>query len=97
MALMSTSSSLLSAESGARPADYAEHLLSPTLSTIDGVAQVNIFGAKRYAVRVRVNPQALALARDGDGASVVVGHAAAFPSSFRRGASWGWLFRRPAC
>ncbi len=41
--------------------DYAEHLISPTLSTIDGVAQVNVFGAKRYAVRVRVNPQALAV------------------------------------
>ncbi|MCX7279460.1 MAG: efflux RND transporter permease subunit [Burkholderiales bacterium] len=41
--------------------DFAEHLISPTLSTIDGVAQVNIFGAKRYAVRVRVNPQALAV------------------------------------
>jgi HAE1 family hydrophobic/amphiphilic exporter-1 len=40
--------------------DYAEHLISPTLSTIDGVAQVNIFGAKRFAVRVRVQPQALA-------------------------------------
>ena len=39
--------------------DYAEHLISPTLSTLDGVAQVNIFGAKRYAVRVRVSPQAL--------------------------------------
>jgi HAE1 family hydrophobic/amphiphilic exporter-1 len=39
--------------------DYAEHLISPSLSTLDGVAQVNIFGAKRYAVRVRVNPQAL--------------------------------------
>ncbi|HEY8710872.1 MAG TPA: efflux RND transporter permease subunit [Burkholderiaceae bacterium] len=39
---------------------YAEHLISPTLSTIDGVAQVNIFGQKRYAVRVRVHPQALA-------------------------------------
>jgi HAE1 family hydrophobic/amphiphilic exporter-1 len=39
--------------------DYAEHLISPTLSTIDGVAQVNIFGAKRYAVRVRVQPDAL--------------------------------------
>ena len=38
--------------------DYAEHLISPTLSTIDGVAQVNIFGAKRYAVRVRVKPEA---------------------------------------
>jgi len=40
--------------------DYAEHLISPTLSTINGVAQVNIFGAKRYAVRVRVKPDALA-------------------------------------
>jgi HAE1 family hydrophobic/amphiphilic exporter-1 len=40
--------------------DYAEHLISPTLSTIDGVAQVNIFGAKRFAVRVRVQPEALA-------------------------------------
>jgi HAE1 family hydrophobic/amphiphilic exporter-1 len=40
--------------------DYAEHLISPTLSTINGVAQVNIFGAKRFAVRVRVQPEALA-------------------------------------
>jgi HAE1 family hydrophobic/amphiphilic exporter-1 len=39
--------------------DYAEHLISPTLSTIEGVAQVNVFGAKRYAVRVRVKPDAL--------------------------------------
>jgi HAE1 family hydrophobic/amphiphilic exporter-1 len=40
--------------------DYAEHLISPTLSTLDGVAQVNIFGQKRFAVRVRVLPDALA-------------------------------------
>ncbi|MFZ6675083.1 efflux RND transporter permease subunit [Undibacterium sp. Xuan67W] len=39
---------------------YAEHLISPSLSTLDGVAQVNIFGIKRYAVRVRVMPEALA-------------------------------------
>ena len=39
---------------------YAEHLISPTLSTVEGVAQVNIYGAKRYAVRVRVRPDALA-------------------------------------
>nr|CBA30332.1 Multidrug resistance protein mdtC [Curvibacter putative symbiont of Hydra magnipapillata] len=41
--------------------DYAEHLIVPTLSTVDGVAQVNVFGAKRYAVRVRVKPDALAV------------------------------------
>ncbi len=40
--------------------DYAEHLISPTLSTLDGVAQVSIFGQKRFAVRVRVQPDALA-------------------------------------
>ncbi|MGY4829683.1 efflux RND transporter permease subunit [Sphaerotilaceae bacterium SBD11-9] len=40
--------------------DYAEHLISPTLSTLEGVAQVNIYGQKRYAVRVRVLPDALA-------------------------------------
>ncbi len=40
--------------------NFAEHLISPTLSTIDGVAQISIFGSKRYAVRVRVQPQALA-------------------------------------
>jgi HAE1 family hydrophobic/amphiphilic exporter-1 len=39
--------------------DYAENLLSPNLSTISGVAQVIVYGAKRYAVRVRVNPDAL--------------------------------------
>ncbi len=39
--------------------DYAEHLISPTLSTINGVAQVIIYGSKRYAVRVRVQPAAL--------------------------------------
>jgi HAE1 family hydrophobic/amphiphilic exporter-1 len=39
--------------------DYAEHLILPTLSTLDGVAQVNINGQKRFAVRVRVMPDAL--------------------------------------
>jgi len=39
--------------------DYAEHLISPSLSTLEGVAQVNIFGQKRFAVRVRAQPEAL--------------------------------------
>ena len=45
--------------------DFAEHLISPTLSTIDGVAQVNIYGPKRFAVRVRVRPDALTAANIG--------------------------------
>ena len=39
--------------------DFAEHLISPSLSTLDGVAQVNVFGQKRFAVRVRALPEAL--------------------------------------
>jgi HAE1 family hydrophobic/amphiphilic exporter-1 len=45
--------------------DYAEHLISPTLSTLDGVAQVNVFGSKRFAIRVRVKPEALVAANLG--------------------------------
>ena len=40
--------------------DYAENLLSPTISTINGVAQVVVYGAKRYAIRVHARPDALA-------------------------------------
>lgn len=43
--------------------DYAENLISPALSTINGVAQVQVYGQRRYAVRVKVRPDELA-ARD---------------------------------
>ncbi|TMS56949.1 efflux RND transporter permease subunit [Imbroritus primus] len=39
---------------------YADNLISPSLSTLPGVAQVSVFGQKKYAVRVRVKPDALA-------------------------------------
>ncbi|MDP2681710.1 MAG: efflux RND transporter permease subunit [Deltaproteobacteria bacterium] len=39
---------------------FASDLISPTLSTFAGVAQVNINGQKKYAVRIRVRPDALA-------------------------------------
>jgi HAE1 family hydrophobic/amphiphilic exporter-1 len=39
---------------------YADNLISPTLSTLPGVAQINVNGQKRFAVRVRVRPDALA-------------------------------------
>ncbi|HUW24976.1 MAG TPA: efflux RND transporter permease subunit [Gallionella sp.] len=39
---------------------FASDLIAPTLSTLLGVAQVDIYGKKKYAVRVRVNPGALA-------------------------------------
>ncbi|KIO49890.1 efflux RND transporter permease subunit [Nitrosospira sp. NpAV] len=40
---------------------FAEDLISPTLSTITGVAQVQINGQKKYAVRVHVSAEALAV------------------------------------
>ncbi len=40
--------------------EYAETLLAQRISTVDGVAQVQVMGAQKYAVRVQVNPQALA-------------------------------------
>ncbi|WP_025042040.1 efflux RND transporter permease subunit [Nitrosospira briensis] len=40
---------------------FAEDLISPTLSTLAGVAQVQINGQKKYAVRVLANPEALAV------------------------------------
>nr|WP_314898946.1 efflux RND transporter permease subunit [uncultured Deefgea sp.] len=43
--------------------DYFDNLIGPALSTIDGVAQVTIYGQKRFAVRVSVDPDLLA-ARD---------------------------------
>ena len=39
---------------------YAENLISPTLSTLPGVAQINVAGQKRFAVRVKARPDALA-------------------------------------
>ena len=39
---------------------YAENLLAPSLSTIDGVAQVQIFGQPRFAVRIQARPEQLA-------------------------------------
>ena len=40
--------------------EYAETYLAQRISTITGVAQVQIFGQQKYAVRVQVNPSALA-------------------------------------
>ena len=40
--------------------DYAETRVAQQLSTIPGVAQVLVFGSHKYAVRLRMNPYALA-------------------------------------
>ena len=39
--------------------DYAENVMSPAFSTINGVGEVQVFGTKQYAVRVEVDPEAV--------------------------------------
>jgi HAE1 family hydrophobic/amphiphilic exporter-1 len=45
--------------------EYAETMIAQRLSTIDGVAQVNLQGEQRFAVRVQLDPRALAYRRIG--------------------------------
>ena len=40
--------------------EYAETMVAQRISMVDGVAQVQVFGAAKYAVRVRVDPNQLA-------------------------------------
>src|SRR5674476_1042718 len=40
--------------------EYAETMISQRISMINGVAQVNVFGGQKYAVRAQVNPNLLA-------------------------------------
>ena len=39
--------------------DYAETVLQQKMSTIDGVAQIQFWGAQKYAVRVQIDPRRL--------------------------------------
>jgi HAE1 family hydrophobic/amphiphilic exporter-1 len=40
--------------------EYAQTFIAQRISTVSGVAQVQVFGTQKYAVRVRVDPDALA-------------------------------------
>src|SRR5262249_4135715 len=40
--------------------EYSQTFLAQRISTVAGVAKVNSFGSQKYAVRVRLDPQALA-------------------------------------
>jgi HAE1 family hydrophobic/amphiphilic exporter-1 len=45
--------------------EYGQTLIAQRLSTVEGVAQVLVFGSQKYAVRVQLDPQALAARRIG--------------------------------
>ena len=40
--------------------EYAETFLAQRISTVKGVAQVQVFGSQKYAVRIQLDPRALA-------------------------------------
>jgi HAE1 family hydrophobic/amphiphilic exporter-1 len=40
--------------------EYGETLMAQRISTVSGVAQVQVYGSQKYAVRVQVDPQSLA-------------------------------------
>src|SRR2546429_9792057 len=67
--------------------EYAETFLAQRLSTVDGVAQVQVFGSAKYAVRIQVDPKALQ-AR-GIGLDEVTAAAAAGNPNLPTGTLWG--------
>ena len=67
--------------------EYAETLMSQRISMISGVAQVNVMGAQKYAVRAQVDPNLLA-AR-GIGLDEVATSLAAHNSNEPTGTLWG--------
>jgi HAE1 family hydrophobic/amphiphilic exporter-1 len=67
--------------------EYAETNISQKLSTIEGVAQVQVYGSQKYAVRIQLDPQALA-AR-GIGVNEVVSAVQSSNSNLPTGILWG--------
>ena len=67
--------------------EYAETFLAQRLSTVDGVAQVQVFGSGKYAVRIQVDPKALA-AR-GIGLDEVTAAVSAGNPNLPTGTLWG--------
>ncbi len=45
--------------------EYAETLVSERISMVNGVAQVQVYGAQKYAVRIQLDPMALAAKKIG--------------------------------
>ncbi|HXP88276.1 MAG TPA: efflux RND transporter permease subunit [Bryobacteraceae bacterium] len=68
--------------------EYVETMIAPRLSTIDGVARVDIFGSGKYAVRAQIDPNQLAARGIGiDEVSAAIGkHNVNLPS----GTLWGF-------
>jgi HAE1 family hydrophobic/amphiphilic exporter-1 len=56
--------------------EYAQTLIARRISTISGVAQVNVYGSQKYAVRAQLDPKALASRQIGiDEVATAIGEA----------------------
>jgi hydrophobic/amphiphilic exporter-1 (mainly G- bacteria), HAE1 family len=67
--------------------EYAETLLAQRISMVNGVAQVLVFGSQKYAVRVQLDPKALA--SRGIGIDEVVGLVQKQNVNLPTGTLWG--------
>jgi HAE1 family hydrophobic/amphiphilic exporter-1 len=67
--------------------EYAETSIAQRLSTVSGVAQVSVYGAQKYAVRIQLDPRALA--DRGIGLDQVTGAVAAGNPNLPTGTLWG--------
>ena len=67
--------------------EYAQTLIAQRLSMINGVAQVQVYGSQKYAVRIQVDPQALA--SRGIGIDEVVAAVGASNVNLPTGTLWG--------
>ncbi len=67
--------------------EYAETFIAQRLSTVSGVAQVSVFGAQKYAVRIQLDPRALA--DRGIGLDQVTNAVAAGNPNLPTGTLWG--------
>ncbi|OLB52024.1 MAG: acriflavine resistance protein B [Gemmatimonadetes bacterium 13_2_20CM_2_65_7] len=67
--------------------EYAETFLAQRLSTVSGVAQVQVYGSQKYAVRIQVDPKALATR--GIGLDEVTSAVSAGNPNLPTGTLWG--------
>jgi len=67
--------------------EYAETFLAQRLSTVSGVAQVQVYGSQKYAVRIQADPKALATR--GIGLDEVTNAVSAGNPNLPTGTLWG--------
>ena len=67
--------------------EYADNIMAQRISMVSGVAQVQVFGAQKYAVRIQLNP--LALASRGIGIDQVTNAVSSSNVNMPTGTLWG--------